>query len=220
VFDARPDIGLASGGICRADGPRLGRVVSREEAVEAVSQHRCEDNVVNSDGAYGCNMFVRRSVLQTERFDERLPLESWLEDYDFSVRCRRHGRVVWNLGTCAAHIGVRRVARERGFIVGYSQIANSYYLWRKGTIPSVGRLLRDFWLPSLRVSLQGTVRPKAPWTGFCDYRGRLRGNVRALLDAVSLRLRPERILELAEQQAPATLPIGDSPAVKAPSISE
>jgi Glycosyl transferase family 2 len=200
LFGAQPDITLASGSVCWADGPRLGRAVTRGEAVAAVAQHRCENKIVESNGAYGCNMFVRRCVLEGERFDERLPLESWLEDYDFSVRCARHGRVVWNHGTCVAHLGVQRAQRERGFPVGYAQIANSHYLWRKGVIPSLARLLGGFWLPALRVSLQGTVHGKPPWNERFDYKGRLRGNVRALFDAACFRLKPERILDFAEQR--------------------
>jgi glycosyltransferase involved in cell wall biosynthesis len=203
VFGAQPDIVLASGAVCWADGPRLGRAVTRVEAVASVAQHRCENKIVESDGAYGCNMFVRRSMLQHERFDERLPLGSWLEDYDFSVRCGRHGRVVWNHGTCVAHLGVQRAKRERGFPVGYAQIANSYYLWQKGVIPSLTRLLGAFWLPALRVSLQGTLHGKPPWNERFDYKGRLRGNVRALFDAARFRLKPERILDFAEQRAAA-----------------
>jgi glycosyltransferase involved in cell wall biosynthesis len=198
MFAAHPEIVVASGGVCSADGPRLGRAVGREEAADAVHHHRCEDRMIKSEGAYGCNMFVRRSVLGIERFDEQLLLESWLEDYDFSVRCSRHGEVVWNLATCVAHLGVQRGSKERGFRVGYAQIANSHYLWRKGVIPSLGKLLWRFWLPALRVSLQGTIRPKPPWSERFDYPGRLRGNVRALLDAASFRLKPERILEFDE----------------------
>jgi GT2 family glycosyltransferase len=201
LFGAQPEIALASGAVCWADGPRLGRAVTRGEAVAAVAQHRCDNKIVESDGAYGCNMFVRRSLLQRERFDERLPLESWLEDYDFSVRCARHGRVVWNHATCVAHLGVQRGTRERGFPVGYAQIANSHYLWRKGVIPSWTRLLGAFWLPALRVSLQGTLHGKSPWKERFDYKGRLRGNVRALFDAARFRLKPERILDFAEQRA-------------------
>ena len=201
LFGTQPEIVLASGAVCWADGPRLGRGVSRGEAVAGVAQHRLENKVVESNGAYGCNMFVRRSVLQRERFDERLPLGSWLEDYDFSVRCKRHGRVVWNHRTCVAHLGVQRATRERGFPVGYSQIANSHYLWRKGVIPSLPRLLGAFWLPALRVSLQGTVHGKPPWNERFDYKGRLRGNLRAFFDAARFRLTPERVLDIAEQRA-------------------
>jgi GT2 family glycosyltransferase len=142
-----------------------------------------------------------RAAVESERFDERLPLSGWLEDYDFSVRCRRHGAIVWNLGTCTAHLAMQRAARERGFLVGYSQIANSYYLWRKGTIPSFGKLVIVFWFPILRINLHGTlrwaIRRKSLQNLTFDHPGRVFGNLRALVDAVLLRLRPERLLDFA-----------------------
>jgi hypothetical protein len=139
--------------------------------------------------------------LERERFDERLPLSGWLEDYDFSVRCAQHGMIVWNLGTCTAHLALRRASRERGFLVGYSQIANSYYLWQKGTIPSFGKLVLAFWLPTLCTSLHGVLQraidSNSPSNLIYDYPGRTFGNIRALLDAVLLRLRPERLLDFS-----------------------
>jgi len=195
LLDRQPAIAVASG-VSAKDGLRLARALTREEAVSAVLNHRCDSGTETAEGAYGCNMFVRRSLLDTIRFDERLPQDSWLEDYDFSVRCRGSGEVVWNLETCVAHIGAQRVARERGVLVGYSQIANPYYLWQKGVIPSFGKLLGKFWLPALRVSVRGTLRGKPPWNAVLDYRGRMYGNARALADAGCFRLRPERILDL------------------------
>jgi GT2 family glycosyltransferase len=194
LLDCRSDIVVASGA-CAVDGLRLGRALTREEAIAGVLKHRCENKTAAAEGAYGCNMFVRRSVLDTVRFDERLPLDSWLEDYDFSVRCKPHGLVVWNLDTSVAHLGAQRTARERGFLVGYSQIANSYYLWQKGVIPSFRKLLGTYWLPALRVSLRGTLRGKPPWSAVLDYKGRIRGNAQALTDAALLKLKPERILD-------------------------
>jgi GT2 family glycosyltransferase len=194
LLDRDPGIVVASG-VSAMDGLRQGRALAREEAVAAVLNHRCENRIEKAEGAYGCNMFVRRSLLDTIRFDERLPLDSWLEDYDFSVRCRARGEVVWNLETCVAHIGAQRVTRERGVLVGYSQIANPYYLWQKGVIPSFGKLLGKFWLPALRVSLRGVLHGKPPWNAILDYRGRMYGNARALADAGCFRLRPERILD-------------------------
>lgn len=194
LFDSRPEIVIASGS-CAIDGLRLGRPLTREEAIAGALKHRCVSGTEPAQSATGSNMFVRRPVLDTVCFDERLPLEGWLEDYDFSVRCKQHGLAVWNLETCVAHLGVQRASGERGFVVGYSQIANSYYLWQKGVIPSFGKLLRTFWLPALRASVQGAVRGKPPWNAIFDYRGRMRGNARALLDAASFRLTPERILD-------------------------
>jgi GT2 family glycosyltransferase len=194
LFDGNPGVVLASG-VSAMDGLREARALTREEAVAAVQQHHCESKTEPAEGAYGCNMFVRRSLLDTMRFDERLPLDGWLEDYDFSTRCRLRGDVVWNFGTCVAHLGAQRIGRERGFLVGYSQIANPFYLWQKGVIPSFFRLLKMFWLPALRVSLQGTLHGRPPWNVLFDYKGRMRGNMRALLDASCLRLRPERLLD-------------------------
>lgn len=194
LFYRSPDVVMASG-ISAADGLRIGRTLTRGEASAAVLKLRCESKTEAAEGAYGCNMFVRRSLLRRVQFDERLPLDSWLEDYDFSVRSKPYGQVVWNYETCVAHIGAQRVCRERGFLVGYTQLANSHYLWRKGTIPSFRRLLGTFWLPALRVSLQGAVHGKPPWNTLLDYKGRVRGNVRALADAAMFRLKPERILD-------------------------
>jgi glycosyltransferase involved in cell wall biosynthesis len=194
LFDETARVVLASG-VSAKDGLREARTLSREEAVAAVQQYRVENRIETAEGAYGCNMFVRRSLLETMRFDERLLLDGWLEDYDFSTRCRLKGDVVWNFGTCVAHLGAQRIGRERGFLVGYSQIANPFYLWQKGVIPSFFRLLKTFWLPALRVSLQGTLHSRPPWNVLFDYKGRMRGNMRALVDASCFRLRPERILD-------------------------
>lgn len=199
LLDQRDEIAVASG-VCAADGLRLARALTRSEAATAAAEYRCEDETETAEGAYGCNMFVRRSILDNVPFDEGLPLEGWLEDYDFSVRCRKYGLVVWNHGTCVAHLGIQRMVRERGLPVGYSQIANSYYLWRKEVIPSFRMLLVKFWLPALRVSLQGTLHGRAPWNSIFDYKGRLRGNALALADAIRLRLTPDRILGLIERQ--------------------
>lgn len=203
LFYRSPDVVMASG-ITAADGLRIGRTLTREEASAAVLKTRCESRTEAAEGACGCNMFVRHSLLRKVQFDERLPLDSWLEDYDFSVRSRAYGQVVWNYETCVAHIGAR-VYRERGFLVGYTQLANSHYLWRKGTIPSLGRLLGTFWLPALRVSLQGAVHGKPPWL---DYKGRVRGNARALADAAMFRLKPERVLDFVAVASPRELPEG------------
>jgi GT2 family glycosyltransferase len=194
LFDRFSDMVVASAFIA-VDGLRQGRALTREEAVAAVLEQRCECETEDADGVSGCNMFVRRSVLDSIDFDERLPLNSWLEDYDFSVRCKAHGRVVGSFDTCVAHIGIQRAERERGFLVGYSHLANSHYLWRKGVIPSFRRLLGSFWFPALRGSLRGALFGKSPWNIVLDYKGRVRGNVRALAHAMLFRLKPERILD-------------------------
>ena len=198
LFDRRKEVVIASG-ILAMDGLRLGRPLTRQEAVATVEKYPSKQKTESCEAAPGCNIFVRRATVESERFDERLPLSGWLEDYDFSVRCRQHGAIVWNFGTCVAHLGVRRGTREHGFLVGYAQVANSYYLWQKGTIPSYLKLVTAFWLPTLRIGfhgvLSGTIHKNSPRNMVFDHSGRIFGNIRALLDAALLRLGPERLLD-------------------------
>jgi GT2 family glycosyltransferase len=198
LFDGRGDLAVASS-VLAVDGLGIGRPLSREEAIAAVLRHRVERRTEPAEGITGCNIFVRIPVAKKVRFDERLPLSGWLEDFDFSVRSRAHGRVVWNFETCAAHLGVQRASRERGFLVGYAQVANSYYLCQKGVIPSFGKLVGGYWLPAFRMNLRGLLRcalhRDSPWTRVFDPPGRMAGNARALLDAALHRLSPERLLD-------------------------
>jgi GT2 family glycosyltransferase len=199
LFDGRSDLAVASG-MFAMDGLRVGHPLTREEAMMAIKRQPFEQRIEPAEGISGCNIFVRRPVAEKVRFDERLPLSGWLEDFDFSVRCRPHGMVVWNLDTCVAHLGIQRASRERGFQVGYAQVANSYYLCQKGVIPSFRQLLGTYWLPMFRINFRGLLRcilrRKSPWNLLFDYPGRMAGSARALLDAALHRLRPERLLDL------------------------
>jgi len=200
LLHQRHEVVIASG-ILAIDGLGLGRPLTRQEAVAAIETHPAKEKTESCESAPGCNIFVRRATVDRERFDECLPLSGWLEDYDFSVRCSRHGAIVWNLGTSLAHLGVRRAKRERGCLVGYAQIANSYYLWQKGIIPSYRKLVAEFWLPALRIGfhglLHGAINRDSPRTLVIDHPGRIFGNLRALLDAALLRLRPERLCDFS-----------------------
>ena len=140
---------------------------------------------------YGCNMALRLDVVRTHalRFDERLPLYGWYEDIDFCRRLGVHGQIVQIAAARGVHLGSKG-GRTSGRRLGYSQVVNPIYLWRKGSYPlshalrSAGRHVlingaRSFW-------------PEA-WV---DRRGRLVGNSLALLDILRGRAKPERILEL------------------------
>ena len=198
LLDRRCDVAIASSHLV-IDGLLAGYLVTREEAMAAIATHRPENRTEPAEGISGSNIFVRRKIAEKVRFDERLPLAGWLEDFDFSIRCRPQGMVVWNLETCVAHLGMQRAGRERGFLVGYAHIANSYYLWQKGVIPSFGKLLEKFWLPTFGRTLRGVLaralsRNPVYRIRF-DHPGRLRGNALALVDAARHRLRPERLLD-------------------------
>jgi hypothetical protein len=190
IFTQHPEIVLTTGhvladgilgqGLTFAQGEKLLAEAIRKPAL------RRFDPV---DNGYGCNMAIRaRPVLAHDlRFDEALPLYSWLEDVDFSAQLAHHGRFVQPSVTRGVHLGTK-TGRTPGLNLGYSQIANPVYMLRKGTM-SWGRACK---LMSRNVAsnLRGTLLTK-PWA---DYRGRLLGNLRAFGDLILGRCDPQRIL--------------------------
>jgi GT2 family glycosyltransferase len=138
---------------------------------------------------YGCNMSIRNRHARDIFFDEDLPLYAWQEDIDFTSRIARSGRLYWTDTLVGVHLGIKR-ARSPGKAMGYSQIANPIFLLNKGTMdPShaIKLMARNF-----AANLIKCIRPE-PW---CDRRGRLLGNFRALIDLTRGRLHPRNILDL------------------------
>lgn len=192
LFRDHPDIVIATGAVL-ADGI-IGPGISFEdgqkqlaEALKAPISHRVRD-VRNG---YGCNMAVRmRFIIENDvRFDEALPLYGWFEDVDFSIQAAQFGRVVQADSLRGIHLGTK-TGRTSGLRLGYSQVANLHYLYRKGTMGLSASLYRV----ALNVvsNLYRTVRP-IEWA---DYRGRLKGNILALTDIFRGKCTPERILDL------------------------
>ncbi len=141
------------------------------------------------EGLYGCNMVYRSAMIGAVRFDERLPLYAWQEDIDFAVQVSACGRIVKSNAFAGVHQGAKG-GRGSGLRLGYSQIANPFYLWRKGTMS------RSFALRLMAGNVISnhvkSLRPE-PWV---DRLGRMRGNWLGLADALLGRLKPERILQL------------------------
>lgn len=141
--------------------------------------------------SYGCNMGIRLAPVRRHglAFDERLPLYGWLEDVDFSRQLARFGRVVRCEATRGVHLGVK-LGRQPGARLGYSQIANPLHLIRKGTMCR----RRALYLMSrnLAANVLRSLRPE-PWV---DRKGRLNGNLHALVDFVLARLDPGRAASL------------------------
>ena len=80
-----------------------------------------------------------------------------------------------------------RSGKTSGKRLGYSQIANVIYLWRKGTMcPWLGERLL------FQNIVSNVVRSLWPEPDI-DRRGRLVGNLLALRDLVTGRIDPERI---------------------------
>jgi hypothetical protein len=192
VFAQNPDVVLATGTVL-LDGI-LGPGYDHAEGarrLNELSARPAEETLHEAYAGYGCNMALRVSALHAHglRFDEALPLYSWLEDVDFSRRLAPFGRLV-RAGTMrGVHLGTKR-GRTPGKLLGYSQIANPIYLLRKGSITR--RHARELIVRSLGSNLLRTLRPR-PWV---DYRGRLWGNLIAAADVLRGRDSPDRILDL------------------------
>ncbi|GJE53322.1 hypothetical protein GOFOIKOB_6401 [Methylobacterium tardum] len=143
-------------------------------------------SLVEPFSPYGCNMAFRRSAVGSLRFDERLVLYGWLEDRDFGAKLKsKGGRLVKCMQAQGVHLGVKsgRVAGDR---LGYSQVINPLYMLRKGTMTYIQVV--DHIFRNVISNLVGSLRPEP----YVDRRGRLRGNIRAGLDALLGRLDPER----------------------------
>lgn len=162
-----------------------------EHQLRALGSRPRPDTLTETYNGYGCNMAFRaRPALEHDiRFDEALPLYSWLEDVDISRRLAEHGRIARAGALTGVHLGTK-TGRSRGVTLGYSQIANPVYLMFKGTMRT-RRALRMV-LRNLAANLVKSLRPE-PWI---DRRGRLRGNFLALADLVRGRVTPRRVLDL------------------------
>jgi GT2 family glycosyltransferase len=139
---------------------------------------------------YGCNFAFLQCDARGERFDSRLPLYSWLEDYDFSRRLMRHGTLARVDDCVIVHRGASsggRMAHER---YGYSQMMNPIYFYHAGSF--------SLWLALHETVLRlGKNILRSAWSAERNWRReRLRGNLIALGDIARGRLTPERILEL------------------------
>lgn len=199
AFTANPDLVVTTGRLLAdgARGPGIdvtdGRRLLAADRAAGATGRICSGalDMQPTFNGYGCNMAVRLAPARAHgvRFDERLPLYAWYEDIDFSRRLGRHGQVVRLDAARGVHLGVK-AGRTSGRRLGYSQVANPLYLWRKGSYPW-NHALRSIGC-NLLANGARSLQPE-PWV---DRRGRLAGNGLALLDVLRGRSRPERILEL------------------------
>lgn len=141
---------------------------------------------------YGCNMSIRLALAEGLAFDEALPLYAWQEDVDYTYQLARRGRLIWSNALTGVHLGVKR-ARTPGLPMGYAQIANPIFLRRKRTMSA--RHAYTLMARNLAANLIKSLHPE-PW---CDRRGRVAGNLRALRDLVAGTLHPGNILRLRKE---------------------
>lgn len=141
---------------------------------------------------YGANFAVRFGRLPVLRFDDQLPLYSWLEDHDMARRLLPHGTLAYVADCVIVHRAAASGGRASHVRLGYSQVMNAVYLARKGSFP--------LWLAAQQIArplaknvLYAGVRTAAtPWR-----RARLRGNALAMADVARGRITPERIHDLS-----------------------
>lgn len=192
LFADNPDVVAATGRPLEDGATGPGLSVAHALATVSSAQERQPGNAIQATyGAYGCNMAFRLDPVRIHAvlFDENLPLYGWQEDIDFSRTLAPHGRIVEYEALRGVHLGNKR-GRTSGVRFGYSQVANPVYLVKKGTVSSdyarpmvirniLANMLRFFW-------------PEA-WV---DRKGRLKGNILALVDVARGRVTPSRILTL------------------------
>ncbi|ODT65230.1 MAG: hypothetical protein ABS75_32565 [Pelagibacterium sp. SCN 63-23] len=99
------------------------------------------------------------------------------------------GEILKSNALLGVHLGTKS-GRNSGVKLGYSQIANPIYLWRKGTFP-----MRRAVAPIFRNVISNLVKclHPEPWI---DRKGRLRGNIIAFTDLAKGKMIPTRILEI------------------------
>jgi GT2 family glycosyltransferase len=193
VFADNPDVVMTTGHVVRDGirGPGLDFDVAAAELEESYDKPLPSGELRDVDNGYGCNMAVRLAAATANniRFDEALPLYGWLEDIDFSRRLGKYGRVVSVPEAKGIHLGLK-AGRQSGVRLGYSQIANPFYLARKGTCS----WRRALYLISrnMAANLRGLANPEP----YVDRAGRVTGNLKAIADLSAGRLSPMRILSL------------------------
>jgi hypothetical protein len=104
---------------------------------------------------------------------------------------RKKGQVVCVNAIRGVHLGIKS-GRINGTRFGYSQMANPFYLVRKGTVPP-GFAMR-LMLRNIAANLGRSLWPES----YIDRRGRLRGNLIAIFHLLIGRVEPEYILRMRQ----------------------
>lgn len=191
-FLTRHPVILGSTGRVLLDGATTGEV-DRDSAAAALARSTAEGTSGRwrpTRELYGCNFVVRVAEAPHLRFDERLPLYSWLEDHDFARRLMRLGPLAEVDDCVIVHRAAASGGRHNHLRLGYSQVMNPIYLARKGSFP-VWLAAQQIFRPVAKNVALSAVGPSRIWR-----RERLRGNSTAIRDIVRGRITPERIVEL------------------------
>jgi len=182
---------LAGGGISRQEAKRLLAAYQPGENPKGMFFSQGKHHIL-----YGCNMVIRRAVLKYETFDENLPLYSYGEDYDLSIRLERYGLIGHFAGCIGVHLETPG-GRVREVLRGYSFVANNWYFLEKGVmhLPLLLAWTR-FWLVCVGKSLLLSLWHLLKGDRSLDWSGRVKGHLLALADILLGRCHPRRIEEM------------------------
>ncbi len=188
-FEKNPDVVAITGNVV-ADGIK-GPGLSVTEAIEILraADPRRSAWIQKPYSPYGCNMAFRLAAVGNARFDERLPLYGWQEDRDFGAQMAQRGDLVKLGSALGVHLGVKG-GRVSGRRLGYSQVANPAYLYRKGTMTLDAAFTHVS--KNLAANFARALWPEPD----IDRAGRLRGNLEAIWDGINGRDDPERVKSL------------------------
>ena len=184
-------VGLTGNVLC--DGAAV-EEIGREDALGSL--RRSEASVVSTATKrrrrtlYGCNFAYRPAPADKIRFDDRLPLYSWLEDHDFARRLMRSGELIWAADCVIVHRGAKSGGRQAHRRLGYSQVMNPAYLYSTGSFP-LWLALWEVFRPTAKNVVQSAAGEHRVWR-----RERLCGNAMAARDVLARRFTPERIREI------------------------
>jgi GT2 family glycosyltransferase len=177
--------------------------ISRNQAKKLIASYKPGANprgMFYSQGKhhilYGCNMIIRRDVLNYEKFDENLPFYSYGEDYDLSIRLERYGLIGRFHGCIGVHLETPG-GRVREVLRGYSFVANNWYFLKKGVVhlPPLKAWIR-FWLICFGKSTLTSLSNLLKGDRSLDWGGRLKGQLLALKDIFQGCCHPGRIKEM------------------------
>jgi GT2 family glycosyltransferase len=193
----------SSPAVAACSGHMLGNgKVTREEARKRIAEYRPARDFrgkFRSKGRehslHGCNMVIRRALLEYENFDEELPLYSYSEDYDLSMRLESYGPIGRFSGCVAVHLETPS-GRVREDQRGYSLVANHYYFITQKTVhlPIPLAWIR-FWLVCVGRPLLTCIWHIGKGDRSVDFPGRMKGILLAVKDIFTGKSHPGRIRE-------------------------
>jgi hypothetical protein len=190
-LEQHPEVVALTGRVL-LDGATKGEIPATQaiDALAASAEEALSGRWRRTRELYGCNFIVRAPVAVSERFDERLPLYSWLEDHDFARRCMRRGQLAKVDDCVMVHRAAASGGRQAHRRLGYSQLMNPIYLFRKGSFP-LWLAAWEIFRPVAKNLLYAVAGSSRSWR-----RERLDGNRTAAADAIRGRFTPERIRQL------------------------